>query len=320
VNPEHDSGYKLLFAHPEMVRDLITGFVPGQWREEIDFATLERVNASFVAESGKARHDDMIWRVRLRNRSWLYLYLLLEFQSRPDRFMALRLLVYVGLLYQDLVKRGELTATGQLPPVLPIVLYNGTTPWREAESLAELIAAPPQGLEAYLPQLRYLLIDENRYDETTLASQRNLAAALFRLEQSRTPEQLRAVLKSLIAWLSEPEQKELRRSLTIWIARLLRRKIRSEEIATVTDLLEIDTMLAERIESWTQQWMLQGLQKGKAEGEALALKRLLAKRFGPLPAALEARIAAASLEEIEAWFDAAITAPSLDAVFGSNPQ
>ncbi|HNU20372.1 MAG TPA: Rpn family recombination-promoting nuclease/putative transposase [Hydrogenophilus thermoluteolus] len=237
-----------------------------------------------------------------------------------DRFMALRLLVYVGLLYQDLVKRGELTATGQLPPVLPIVLYNGTTPWREAESLAELVAAPPQGLEAYLPQLRYLLIDENRYDETTLASQRNLAAALFRLEQSRTPEQLRAVLKSLIAWLSEPEQKELRRSLTIWIARLLRRKIRSEEIATVTDLLEIDTMLAERIESWTQQWMLQGLQKGKAEGEALALKRLLAKRFGPLPAALEARIAAASLEEIEAWFDAAITAPSLDAVFGSNPQ
>lgn len=237
-----------------------------------------------------------------------------------DRFMALRLLVYVGLLYQDLVKRGELTATGQLPPVLPIVLYNGTTPWREAESLAELVAAPPQGLEAYLPQLRYLLIDENRYDETTLASQRNLAAALFRLEQSRTPEQLRAVLKSLIAWLSEPEQKELRRSLTIWIARLLRRKIRSEEIATVTDLLEIDTMLAERIESWTQQWMLQGLQKGKVEGEALALKRLLAKRFGPLPAALEARIAAASLEEIEAWFDAAITAPSLDAVFGSNPQ
>lgn len=128
------------------------------------------------------------------------------------------------------------------------------------------------------------------------------------------------MLKSLIAWLSEPEQKELRRSLTIWIARLLRRKIRSEEIATVTDLLEIDTMLAERIESWTQQWMLQGLQKGKVEGEALALKRLLAKRFGPLPAALEARIAAASLEEIEAWFDAAITAPSLDAVFGSNPQ
>ena len=73
-----------------------------------------------------------------------------------------------------------------------------------------------------------------------------------------------------------------------------------------------------------QQGLQQGLQKGKAEGraegEALALKRLLAKRFGPLPAALEARIAAASLEEIEAWFDAAITAPSLDAVFGSNPQ
>ncbi|GAB6049999.1 hypothetical protein JCM16106_08430 [Hydrogenophilus islandicus] len=54
---DHDSGYKLLFAHPEMVRDLILEFVPGDWQSLIDFSTLERINASFVSDEGKARQD-----------------------------------------------------------------------------------------------------------------------------------------------------------------------------------------------------------------------------------------------------------------------
>ena len=36
-----------------------------------------------------------------------------------------RPLVYTGLLYQDLIRRGALDDAGRLPPVLPIVLYNG---------------------------------------------------------------------------------------------------------------------------------------------------------------------------------------------------
>ena len=62
--------------------------------------------------------DDVVWRVKADER-WVYLYLLIEFQSRIDRFMALRMLVYVGLLYQDLVRSKQLGPDGLLPPVLP---------------------------------------------------------------------------------------------------------------------------------------------------------------------------------------------------------
>jgi hypothetical protein len=55
--------------------------------------------------------------------------------------MALRMLVYVGLLSQDLVKRGELVE-GKLPPILPLVLYNGLSPgkrrWKSLNSLPTL--------------------------------------------------------------------------------------------------------------------------------------------------------------------------------------
>jgi hypothetical protein len=42
----HDSGYKQLFSHPEMVRDLLRDWVPGEWTAELDYSTLERINSS----------------------------------------------------------------------------------------------------------------------------------------------------------------------------------------------------------------------------------------------------------------------------------
>jgi predicted transposase YdaD len=51
--------------------------------------------------------------------------LFLEFQSTPDPWMALRMLVYVGLLWQQLVREQRLMPDGRLPPVLPVVLYHG---------------------------------------------------------------------------------------------------------------------------------------------------------------------------------------------------
>jgi len=84
---DHDSGYKQLFSHPDMVRDLLTGFVPGPWLQAARFDTLERVNASYVSESDKQRHDDMVWRLKAGPR-WVWVYLLLEFQSQDDPWMG----------------------------------------------------------------------------------------------------------------------------------------------------------------------------------------------------------------------------------------
>ena len=77
---------------------------------------------------GQQRRGDAVWRVRFRDR-WLYLLILLEFQSRIDARMALRILEYTALLYRELDRQGELGTPGGWPAVLPIVLYNGDAPW-----------------------------------------------------------------------------------------------------------------------------------------------------------------------------------------------
>jgi hypothetical protein len=38
-----------------------------------------------------------------------------------------RIFTYLGLLYQDPIKQGVIAKGTKLPPVLPILLYNGKT-------------------------------------------------------------------------------------------------------------------------------------------------------------------------------------------------
>lgn len=84
---QHDNSYKSLFSHPEMVRDLIVGFLPAEWVQDFDMDSLERQNGNYVTDDLRERKNDIIWRVRFKGK-WLYLYILLEFQSSIDRFMA----------------------------------------------------------------------------------------------------------------------------------------------------------------------------------------------------------------------------------------
>ena len=227
--PEHDSSYKLLFAHRKMVADLIRGFVHEDWVSALDFDTLERVSEIHLSQDLREREDDILWRLRLtddrpgkESGRWLYVYLLLEFQSTVDALMAVRLLSYIGLLYEDLRKAGEIPTRGPLPPVLPIVLYNGQNTWSAATSLAQLIDPDiPAQLRDWQPCIRYLLLDEQRFGDNELAGLRNVAAALFRLENSRQPDDIERVLASLIEWLQTPEQNDLRRAFVVWLKRVL---------------------------------------------------------------------------------------------------
>ena len=139
--PDHDNSYKLLFSHQEMVRDLLVGFVQEPWLAEIDFSTLEKVNGSYVSDDLRSREDDVIWRVRLKDR-WLHPYILLEFQSSVDAYMALRVMTYLGPLYQDILRQGQQPAGQKLPMVLPIVLPNQAATRNEARRNSGAKSAP----------------------------------------------------------------------------------------------------------------------------------------------------------------------------------
>jgi hypothetical protein len=312
---EHDSGYKLLFSHPEMVEDLLRGFLYEDWIQDLDFTTLERVGDSYVSGKLRQLRSDMVWRVRWNDatRGWFYLYFLLEFQSTPDPIMALRLADYVVLLLAGLVRSGEVKIADGLPAVLPLVLYNGKRPWGVPLDLTSLFRAVPPGCERYQPQLSYLLIDEKRLRPEELARPGSPVAALFQLETA-TPSDLFPLAAELAAFLPPGDESDLRRDFGTWIARLVRR-LHPGAIIPETLGLEDIPMLEETLREWLQEGREEGRQAGQVEGMRQLLLQLLRQRFGTLPRRVRQQVEAiSSAKQLKELAKQVLVADSLQAM------
>jgi len=273
---DHDALYHRLFSHPGMVAQLPRDFVAEPWLDDLRFDDIERVNAKFHAEGGDRRDGDVVWRIPLKAGGDAYVLLLLEFQSSPERWMALRVLVYVGLLWQHLVKEGRLPADGRLPPVLPIVLYNGDPRWAMPTELGDLICLSEDSpLWRWQPEMRYPIVDEGASTEADLAARDSLAALLFRLEHSRDTDLVVALVDELITWFRRHPGFA---SVMPLFAALARRLVEMNEgaapgIQVSENLSEVRTMLATRAAEWKRQWPQEGRQEGRQEGEAAILLR-----------------------------------------------
>ena len=236
------------------------------------------VPAARPAAQGAYGHGDNVWRMRLRN-NWLYLLLLVEFQSTDDPFMALRILTYTGLLYQELARNGQLDADGRLPAVLPLVLYNGDEPWVSPLQMAELIAPVGPSLAPYQPAQRYFVLHERRLHADDLPS-RNRMSAVIALEQSRSPRDVARVADMLAAWLPDLQ---VRRAFD-WMRQIVERLVSSGvELPPIRKLEDVSMTLVERAAEWSREWLKEGLEQGIEQGldrERALLCRMTASRFG----------------------------------------
>jgi len=308
---DHDHSYKLLFAHPRMVRELLETFVGGDWLAQVDFDTLERVSDAYISDDLRARADDIVWRVRCGSR---HVYLLIEFQSRVDSFMAVRVLAYVALLYQDIIRAQEIGVDEGLPAILPLVLHNGSTRWYAAEDVRSLLQPSPPGLEKYSANLRYLSIDERSYDDDALARHDNLVALLFRLEQCREFGRVEQLVSHLMERLRESGQESLSRAFGVWLEEVILRRLPGDD-TPISDLWEKQTMLSERFDEWEAQFLMEGRRQGRKDGAATMLTLQLRKRFGELPESVRTRVSEASSDELERWGERLLEVSSLDDVF-----
>jgi hypothetical protein len=312
---DHDSVYHKIFGHPGMVAQLLRDFVAEPWLDDLDLDRMERLNTKFHSETGERREGDMIWRIPRHGGGDTYLMLLLEFQSTPDRWMALRALVYVGLLWQHLVREKQLPPDGRLPPVMPVVVYNGDPRWAMPLALRELVGLPADTpLWRYQPDMRYHIVDEGAFSEDDLAARDTLAALLFRLEASPGPERVVVLADAVLAWFVRHPGFE---GLKPLFAELLGGLVGplAPGVRVPEELLEVRNMLASRAEDWKRQWLQEGRLEGRVEGEAALLLRLLERRFGALPAAVRDRVAAADTAALETWGLRVLDAGSLDDLF-----
>lgn len=313
---QHDLSYRLFFAHRRMIQDLLREIVGERWVERIDLSSGERVSTSFVFKDFTNRESDVIWKFRREDGGDpVYVYILLEFQSRPDPSMPVRLMVYEGLFYQALLDGRPVAAWKKLPLIIPIVLYNGLERWNAATDLGSLIGDLDASAEVYRPQLRYRLIDEAAYPREDLAALNSPVADLFRIEKSRDWLEVRASVHRLRQNIP-PTDSALRRSFESWLQNVIlpRFGLDREEASTLT-LEELETMLAESIDRWNREIREEGRQEGRQEEGARVVLRLIRLKFGPLEPGIEDRVRTADPDRLLEWSERVLTAESLQDIF-----
>jgi hypothetical protein len=265
--------------------------------------------------------------------------------------MPLRMLHYVASFYHQLLKNKVIKLKQGLPPVFPIVLYNGEAEWKVSTQMQSLIQPVPDFLRKFQPQLHYWLVDEKRLPPQHLQNTHSPLSYLFAIEQADSRStMLQALLRLKDGVKSHPDGQRLGRAIQLFIHWQLQTKqlpINLEE--DLTDNLE--DYMSKLAKNWaleTQQirqdakqegveiGLLKGKQEGRQEGvelglqkgvevgrqegrqEALSrqLQRLLTLKFGTLSADITARLESANSDQLSQWADRILFADTLDEVLG----
>ena len=297
--PTSDPVYKRVYAFAEMVADLLRSVVPKATLEALDLRTLEKVPVEYVGEHFQQRHGDTVWRVRAGgpDSAWAYVLVLLEFQASSDATMALRVNEYTVMLYRELL-RAKKVAPGELPLVLPVVLYNGESRWTAADDVRDLIVSTGQTdtvLDAFQPSQRYLLVDLRHAKADCVGE---LTTGLARVEQIRSPDDIGDVARFLAAALGAPEHKEpsageregpaprmeeLWRAFRDWLFAIGARMEGVDDPGLPPPDLtfeDIAMTAEERAAEWSEQRRREGELRGIVQGRREQLRSLAEVRFG----------------------------------------
>ena len=287
----HDAAYKAMYSHPRVVEDALRAYAAGpggvlgqQTLAALDFSTLRKLPAEWVTADFRRRHGDQVWCIRWRGRARGEdtvagsVLILLEFQSREDPDMALRINGYTLDLYRDLEAQRIVRSGAPRPPVLSIVIHNGASRWTAPTGVSELIAlsgAPGQAgaeLAALQPSQRFYLLDFAAHRQDDLMAD-NIVSLQIGFEHARGAEALAPLVRALLA----VEDGGLKRTMYAWV-RLLGERHRMdlppmEELEAMGSLDEFRSRFDEKVRGWTEQWFAEGVERGLEQGLAQGVER-----------------------------------------------
>ena len=301
----HDGLFKGILGRPEHAASELRSILPAGLVGRLDFDRLERVEGSFVDRALRQQHTDVLFRARLDQGDAL-IYVLLEHQSTPDRWMALRMCGYLTRIW---TRHLELhPGVRRLPPIIPIVVYQGRTPWTPPTDLIDLIDTDEDAV-AFAPRFSYLLDDLHRLD----------------VEELRSRPLTHAVRLSYVLMREAPGSEQLAQMLEDWRTDL--QAVRKSDLAVLwtyalivsnTPEPELTEFLAQlgpeaKEVAMTTADVLRA--EGEARGRADTLLEQLDIKFSDLPTDIEQKVRTAPTSQLEIWTRRILTANTIDDIF-----
>ncbi len=315
--------FRKVVGVPANAASVLAAVLPPEVATGLDLEGLRLESGSFVDEEMRQRHTDLLFSTRL-NKNPAHVLVLVEHQSRPDRWMASRVLEYVTRIWDQ--HRAQHPGERTLPAVLPVVVYQGRRRWNAPTALEDLYEPDTeQLLGEFLPRHRFVLQNLTGVDaENLLAAPLTPAArlALAMLRFAPRQEHLAHVLEEFTTDVVELVRTRADRMFTIIMEYAYQvSDTEPEELQAFFHRLGPDaqeaymsTTLERGVAQGVAKGRAEGVAKGRVEGVAETLARLLVKRFGPLTPEQTTKIESATTDQLDAWVDRVIDATSIDDV------
>jgi len=319
----HDAFFQTLLDRPGSAGTLLRERLPPEVVALLAEDPPEHVPGSFVSHRLRKYHTDRLYRTRTTTGRSVLIYTLIEHKADPDPRIGLQLLGYQTQILEHWDRTEGRAPDGSLrplPALVTLVVYHGARPWEVPLSLAGAVDAD-DAVRPYLLDFRYSLADLGRIPDAHLSGERPLRVGLLILKHGRpgrpnrrklrqiAKEALRLGRDDLLTFLYYMQGHLVDDPRGELIRDIVRELLPEEEERMVTQI--------------AKQWMAEGFTKGLAEGEAKGetsgkaamLLRLLARRFGPLPAEIETRVRSADGSRLDVWSERILDARDLSDVF-----
>ena len=292
-----DKTWRELFSHPDMLKELMEGFIAEEFIKEINFEKIEKLNNTYITKKFKKRETDLIVKLLTYKGVETYIYLLLEFQSTVDKYMALRMLNYITLFYQDLIEQGQVKDK-LLPAVFPVVLYTGENKYTASLNIEELIEKPYEKLGKYIPEFQYYKVALNESVEEIdeeFKNVNNILAGVFKIVTAKGEEEIKETIKVLKVRLEKAPA--IKKFINDWLAHLFNYKgFKLENVDEEGVEKMLVTFLKERDKKAKEEGKEEGIKKGIGMGKEEIAKKSLQKGLSP---EVIAEITGLSVEEIK---------------------
>ena len=257
----HDSGYKYLFFTPNWCKSC---WKPSPRRACPSCSTTPRLrleSGNYVTPAMKPRADDLVWSVET-GKGGGFISFAAGVSIHPDDTMPMRMLQYVAALYDHLLRSKAVDIADGLPPVLPIVLYNGDARWRQSSELYSLIRPHPPVLKPFQPQ-------RNSGCWTKAPSRRRAGRHAagdggdFCFEHTPDTAAAKRAIRSLAdAIAKSPVRQRLDRVLAHWVKYRLETRMPGLNTPDADELTRGIKMLETNIDRWEAQAIARGCSRG----------------------------------------------------------
>lgn len=257
----HDKGYKKLFSNKVIFRQLLETFVDVSWVKDLDFDSCEYLDKSFISDDYKETASDIIHKIKLKDRE-LFVVILVEFKSTVERFTSLSISSYVHDFYQSYIASHN--SVRLLPPIFPVLLYNGNSKWTAPTDLGELIEGR-EILGEYAPRFKYFKIAINEFAREDLLEIGNVISALFLAEAHYDADLIERVFLEVF----DREQDKGAISLLFnWFAQLCKHgRIPEENYDKLDHRLQNKTEAQEMLIAALKKEKQEHFERGKFEGK-----------------------------------------------------